>query len=186
MALVTNPSFVDAFLVGANQQTPRRAAPPQHPRHHRLDAAATLLAALRRRPDPATDIEPVVDVLTTPAPGTPGRTRAARSATTSHQRSDRPAQLVVLLHTELFRRYPATQVYLVGQPGRRGDLGRRLPRRRRPDGHAGATRAVRHAAPGAGVLRVPAAPPRHGKSHWLVLEEPPPGYRFKAPTSVQR
>ena len=182
MALVTNPSFVDAFLVGANQQSLAEL-------RRRNIPVTTGWTPLRRfwehfdDTGPATDIEPIVNLLTTPVPGTPRWDEGSPLGDDSHQQSDRPAQLIVLLHTELFRRYPATQVYLVANPGGETTWGDPPP----------VHDPLTHVQP---VLSGTLHPelvffgfPRtaqQGKSHWLVLEEPPPGYRFKAPTSTQR
>jgi hypothetical protein len=182
MALVTNPGFVDAFLVGANAQSlaelRRRNVP--------VTTGWTPLRRFWQHFDdagPATDIEPIVDLLTTPVPGTPRWDEGSPLGDESHQQGDHPAQLIVLLHTELFRRYPATQVYLVANPGGETTWGT-PPRVDDP---------ITHVRP---LLSGTLHPelvffgfPRtveQGKSHWLVLEEPPPGYRFNAPTSTQR
>lgn len=182
MALVTNPGFVDAFLVGANQQSLAELRRRNIP----VTAGWTPLRRFWEHFDdtgPATDIEPILNLLTTPAPGTPRWDEGSPLGDESHQQGDRPAQLIVLLHTELFRRYPATQVYLVANPGGEGVWGEPPP----------VDDELTHVRP---VLSGTLHPelvffgfPRtveQGRSHWLVLEEPPPGYRFKAPTSAQR
>jgi hypothetical protein len=182
MALVTNPSFVDAFLVGANQQSlaelRRRNVP--------VTTGWTPLRRFWEHYDgagPATDIEPIVQLLTTPVPGTPRWGEGSPLGHTSHQQGGNAAQLIVLLHTELFRRYPATQVYLVANPGGEDTWGT-PPAVDNPSTHVPPVLS--------GTLHpelVFFGFPRtaeQGKSHWLVLEEPPPGYRFNAPTTTQR
>ncbi|MGZ5416237.1 MAG: hypothetical protein ACXWDI_03580 [Nocardioides sp.] len=177
MALVTNPTFVDAFLVGANHHTLAEL-------RRRNIAVTTGWTPLRRfwqhydASGPATDIQPLLDILATPPPGAPRWPEGSPLGDDTHQEAG-GAQLVILLHTELFRRYPATQVYLAANPGGTGDWST-LPAVDDPT-----------------VTRVP--PVLSGTldpelvffgfpltavaatAHWLVLEEPPPGYRFKAP-----
>ena len=181
MALVTNPGFVDAFLVGANQQSLAEL-------RRRNVAVTSGWTPLRRfwehfdDTGPATDIEPIVDLLTAPPPGSPRWDEGSPLGDDSHQQSDRPAQLIVLLHTELFRRYPTTQVYLVANPGGETTWGTPPP----VDDPATHVRPVLSGTldPELVFFGFPRTA-EQGRSHWLVLEEPPPGYRFTAPTTAQ-
>jgi hypothetical protein len=85
--------------------------------------------------------------------------------------------LVVVLHTELFRRYPATIVYLWPNPGGAAvwgpvpDVDAAPPPEREYPTFSG-TLTPDLVFFGFGV------PPSAASDHWLVLEEPPPGYRF--------
>jgi hypothetical protein len=176
VAMATNPVFVDAFLVGANQQTlgelRRRNIP--------VTSGWTPLRRFWQRIDadgPATDIDPILDMLTEPAPGRPRWPQGSMLGDASHQREKASARLVIVLHTELFRRYPATQVYLLKNLG--GDTPWATP----PPVDDMDT----HIEPMlSGTLHPELVffgfpmSPDEAKDFWLVLEEPPPGYRFRA------
>ena len=106
----------------------------------------------------ATDIRPIVSL--SHGPRRCGRTRPPLGDLSHLADPSHGANLVVVLHTELFRRYPATSVYLVPNPGGPSRMGRR-PRRGpgpgQPSPTAGATGLPdlqRHADAGPGVLRV--------------------------------
>jgi hypothetical protein len=92
------------------------------------------------------------------------------------------ANLVVVLHTELFRRYPATLVYLVPNKGGADPWGG-VPKVDN-DQDPGDPPAHRDYPSFSGTLDPDlvffgfGVPPAAGLDHWLVLEEPPPGYRF--------
>ena len=181
LALATNPEFVDAFMVGANQQTLAELRRRNIP----MMSGWTPLRRFWQRIDDsgvATDIEPVLDVLTTPAPGRPRWPEGTALGHADHQRDGATSQLIILLHTELFRRYPATQVYLVPNPG--GETSWGEP----PD-----VSLVPHVKPMlSGAVEAELVffgfplSPAQAASHWLVLEEPPPGYRFLTPTATQQ
>ena len=178
LAVQSNPAFVDAVLIGANEQTLGELRWRNLPITIPLDAAAPVLAAHQRRRGRGRHGHPL---------GGRARHRPAALARQHGTRRRQPPlrpdarrHLVVVLHTELFRRYPSTIVYLTPQP-----------RRRRIWGDGRRTSTTR----GAGA-RVPAfsgtltpelvffgfgVPPAAGRDHWLVLEEPPPGYRFRHP-----
>ena len=158
VGLSTNPAFVEALLVGANHQTTAelrwRNIPlvtrwsPLRKFWQRKASESTSCRSRRGRP--------------TPALGN------AALAAWPHRGSGRG------FRTSLFRRYPATVVYLYPA---RADLARarreRListPRRVMPTftGTIGADITF---------FGFPVAPAALA-THWVVLEEPPAGYRF--------
>jgi hypothetical protein len=178
VALQTNPEFVDAFLIGANQ----RALGELRWRNIPVVSGWTPLRRFWQRitdnaTAAATDVRPVLDVQTTPA----GRTWSDASVLgdAAHQPTGPASLLVVLLRTDLFRRYPATQVYLTPNPGAPGTWGDPpnvdLPGVQRI--HPNLTGSVDPRTVFFGFpLTTDAA-----KGQWLVLEEPPPGLRFHTP-----
>ena len=180
LAVQTNPAFVDAVLVGANEQTLGELRWRNLP-------ITTRWTPLRRfwqrinvgAGEVATDIRPVV-ALDTDQPLWPDATElgdVSHLADPTHG-----ANLVVVLHTELFRRYPSTIVYLV-------------PIRAAPTSGATSRTSTRPGDPSpdypsfSGTLTPElvffgfGVPPAAGRDHWLVLEEPPPGYRFRHPAA---
>lgn len=180
VAVQTNPAFVDAMLIGANYQTLGEL-------RWRNLAITTRWTPLRRfweRIDigagaVATDIVPIVALAT----NQPIWTDSSTLGDPTHL-SD-PANgtnLVVVLHTELFRRYPATIVYLTPNAGGAVTWGAI------PD--VDAEPALHRDYPTFSGTLTPdlvffgfALPPSAGADHWLVLEEPPPGYRFRHPAA---
>lgn len=181
-AVQTNPEFVDAFLVGANH----RSLGELRWRNLPLVTGWTPLRRFWQRIDdaqngPATDVRPVLDILSPPSPGHPIWADASTLGATDHA-IGLGAQLVVILHTELFRRYPATMVYLMLNPGGtatwQNDVDE-IPDVRIWPNLSGALH------PELVFFGFP-VPPSAGKDHWLVLEEPPPGFRFTVPTLAQR
>ncbi|WP_165372874.1 hypothetical protein [Pengzhenrongella frigida] len=175
LAVQTNPPFVDAVLLGANVQTLGELRWRNLP-------ITTRWTPLRRfwqrisvaADDVATDIRPVVSLATdaTIWPDASELGDLTHLADPTHG-----ANLVVVLHTELFRRYPATLVYLVANPGGAATWGP-VPEVDNPALHRDYPSFSGTLTPdlvffGFGV------PPSAGADHWLVLEEPPPGYRFR-------
>ncbi|MFO1415281.1 MAG: hypothetical protein U1F10_15530 [Burkholderiales bacterium] len=168
VAVQTNPVFVEAFLVGANHQTLAELRWRNVP----IMAGWSPLRRFWQRPvlPPA----PTVDI--TPVSTWPAATALGDVA----HRADPAAgtQLVVVLRTELFRRYPATAVYLVSALGAGGTVDwSKVP----APGDPGwvPIDPVLSGTIGSDVVffgfPVPASA---AADHWLVLEEPPPGYRF--------
>ncbi|MCW2810675.1 MAG: hypothetical protein JWP61_1133, partial [Friedmanniella sp.] len=181
-AMQTNPEFVDAFLVGANH----RSLGELRWRNLPLVTGWTPLRRFWQRigdggGGPETDIRPVLDILTPPSPGLPRWTDASVLGAPAHQRDGQGARLVVVLHTELFRRYPSTLVYLMKNPGGADDWSADVKT-------MNTTRVWPNLA---GTLHPELVffgfpvPPTAGQDHWLVLEEPPPGYRFKVATAAE-
>ena len=182
-AMQTNPEFVDAFLVGANQRTLGELRWRNLP----LVTGWTPLRRFWQRigddgGGPATDISNVLDVLTPPSPGRPLWTDDSVLGAASHQRDGQGARLVVVLHTELFRRYPSTLVYLMENPGGTADWTADV---KTMNTHRVWPNLNGDLHPELVYFGFP-VPPEAGRNHWLVLEEPPPGYRFTVPTEMQK
>ena len=183
LPLQTNPDFVDAMLVGANQRTLGELRWRNIP----VTAGWTPLRRFWQRiadggGGPAVDVRPVLDILAPPAPGASIWTDASELGAPAHQSSGAGPQLVILLHTELFRRYPATLVYLLPNPGGTESWQQdvtALPWAPLKFGQTGAL------DPELVFFGFP-LPPEAAASHWLVLEEPPPGFRFRVPTDAER
>ncbi|RMB61511.1 hypothetical protein [Tessaracoccus antarcticus] len=180
-AISTNPEFVDAFLLGANH----RALGELRWRNLPLVTGWTPLRRFWQRIDddgagPTTDVRPVLDILTGPSPGAPIWTDTSALGDPSHSVGI-GAQLVVVLHTELFRRYPATIVYLMLNPGGTATWQDDVDKIVNPRILPNLTGSLH---PELVFFGFP-LPPTAGKDHWLVLEEPPPGFRFTPPTAAQ-
>lgn len=180
-AVSTNPEFVDAFLLGANH----RALGELRWRNLPLVTGWTPLRRFWQRIEkdggaPSTDIRPVLDILTPPSPGVPIWSDTSVLGDPSHA-LDIGAQLVVILHTELFRRYPSTIVYLMQNPGGTAVWQDDVDAIMNPRIWPNLTGSLHPELVFFGFPK----PPDAGKDHWLVLEEPPPGFRFKAPTAAQ-
>ncbi|WP_049561968.1 hypothetical protein [Nonomuraea sp. SBT364] len=178
LAVQSNPSFVEAVLLGANAQTIGELRWRNLP----ITSRWTPLRRFWQRIDVegdavATDLRPVVALDT----GQPLWPEATGLGDDTHQSDpERGAELVIVLHTELFRRYPATAVYLAPNPGGTGEWSQV------PDVDNAGT--LREYAAFSGRLTPDLVffgfglPPAAGEDHWLVLEEPPPGYRFRRPS----
>jgi hypothetical protein len=158
VAVSTNPTFVEALLVGANHQ----AVGELRWRNFPLVTRWSPLRKFWQRPAGQMDILPIKTWPTADAFGTAALVPPERSA-----------EAVVVFKTTLFRRYPSTVVYLypkVGDwepPAASDNLtgARKLPTF---TGTIGKDITFF----GFGVA------PEALKTHWVVLEEPPAGYRF--------
>jgi hypothetical protein len=183
LALQTNPDFVDGLLVGANQ----RALGELRWRNVPVVAGWTPLRRFWQRIEdsgnaPAVDIRPVLDILSPPPPGAPVWTDTSVLGAAEHQHDGAGPRLVILLHTELFRRYPTTLVYFLPKPA--GVAAWQI------DVESITTTPIWPNLSGTlnpelVFFGFPLAP-EAAADHWLVLEEPPPGYRFKPPTGDQQ
>jgi hypothetical protein len=182
-ALRTNPTFVDAFMLGINTQFMsemrwRDLAVARTCTPLRMFWGQVDYATHRREPD----ITPIAEWAATlgDALGAPG-----------HQTSVPPgARLVITFRTDLFRRYPSTLVYLV-RPAVGDDVDALLaapPELDKPDGEdPDAWRARRrHFGPiFAGTLTPELTffmfdvVPSTLDEYWLVLDEPPAELRFR-------
>jgi len=180
LAVQTNPAFVDALLLGANVQTLGEL-------RWRNVPITTRWTPLRRfwqrvnlaAGEVATDIRPVV-ALNTDLPLWPDA--SSLGDLTHLSDPTHGANLVVVFHTELFRRYPSTLVYLVANAGGAATWGEA------PDVEHGKNPGDppphRDYPSFSGTLTPDlvffgfGVSPSAGSDHWLVLEEPPPGYRF--------
>jgi len=180
LAVQTNPTFIDALLIGANHQTlgelrwrniPITARwTPLRRFWERIDVAGDTVAP---------DIRPVVAL----ADDLPIWTDASTLGDVAHLADPKHgSSLVVVLHTELFRRYPTMFVYLTPNAGGAATWGPV------PKVDEGAPPPPREYPSFSGTLNPELVffgfdvPPAAGADHWLVLEEPPPGYRFRHPS----
>ena len=180
LAVQTNPPFIDAVLLGANVQTLGELRWRNLP----ITSRWTPLRRFWQRVnvaagEVATDIRPVV-ALNTDLPLWPDGSPLGdltHLADPSHG-----ANMVVVLHTELFRRYPATLIYLVANKGG-ADPWSGTPKVDN-DPEPGDPPQPREYPSFSGTLTPDlvffgfGVPPSAALDHWLVLEEPPPGYRF--------
>jgi hypothetical protein len=159
VALATNPVFVESLLVGANHQTTAELRWRNIP----LTTRWSPLRKFWQRKNGDVDIEPIkrwpaVDPLGSPALVPPGRT----------------AEAVVAFRTTLFRRYPATVVYLYPQENEWTAPSPTVP----------LDLAKRKSPTFTGTIGKDitffgfAVKPDDLLTHWVVLEEPPAGYRF--------
>lgn len=179
LALATNPAFVDAFLLGANQQ----ALGELRRRNIPVIAGWTPLRRFWQRISDDGSKPSDLDVVSVLDPSlAPNWQEGSPLGHSSHQRGTSGPMLVLLLSTELFREYPHTQVYLapvVAEATRWTTL---------PDVTDGAVRVdpvlTGTLDPELVFFGFP-LPPAAISDHWLVLEEPAPGYRFRSPTTIE-
>ena len=158
VGLSTNPAFVEALLVGANLQ----ATAELRWRNVPLVTRWSPLRKFWQRPGGQFDIVPIKTWPEADALGS-----AALDG-------GRGAEAVVAFRTPLFRRYPATVVYLYpAAPDWQPPAGQRGAHASRPQG----PHVHRHDRRRRHLLRFPVSPADLA-THWVVLEEPPAGYRF--------
>ncbi|WP_214317555.1 hypothetical protein [Nonomuraea sediminis] len=163
--MATNPAFVAAFLLGLNTQTLGELRFRNIP----VMSGCTPLRQFWSRADPAADsyVDDIQGIANWPANG-------PLDDPLLQPVKARGTDLVVVFRTPLFRRYPATIVYLApaamsgGQPDWEAepDFANRLW----PIFQGAVTPEI--------VFFGFALDPAAGKRHWVVLEEPPPGFRF--------
>jgi hypothetical protein len=166
VGLSTNPAFVESLLVGANHQ----ATSELRWRNVPLITRWSPLRKFWQRPAKEFDIVPIKTWLAGSPLGSPALAFGGRGA-----------EAVVVFRTSLFRRYPATVVYLYPQkdnwtpPLRTNDL----TDKRTPPSFTGTI--------GADItfFGFP-LPPSELATHWVVLEEPPAGHRFYHKTATPR
>jgi hypothetical protein len=159
VGLATNPAFVESFLVGANYQALGELRWRNMP-------IAPRWSPLRKFWQRANNTFDIVPIKTWPNTGGFGSADLAPSGL--------DIEAVVLFHTPLFRRYPATVVYLY-----ESDAGWTPP----PSG-AALDEARKRFPTFTGMIGPEIAffgfpiKPYALANHWVVLEEPPAGYRF--------
>ncbi|MEO0485141.1 MAG: hypothetical protein AAF092_04435 [Pseudomonadota bacterium] len=166
-ALETNPSFIESFLLGLNGQV----AEELRWRNVALRSGCTPVRMFWGRIDPADphhrhrDIEGV---------------ESWRAATPIGHPSHRTPEagdvdLVILLRTDLFERYPETIVSLVPAPRMDGTLDWDAPPA--PTAERLLPSFLGQLAPGLVFFGFDITP-EDARDHWFMLEEPPSGYRF--------
>jgi hypothetical protein len=159
VALSTNPTFVEALLVGANHQTTAELRWRNLP----LVTRWSPLRKFWQRKANDVDIVPIKSWPATAAFGTAALVPPLRTA-----------EAVVVFRTPLFRRYPATVVYLYpatldwNVPSDTDDL---TSQRVLPTFTGNIGKDVT-------FFGFPVKPDALA-SHWVVLEEPPSGYSFR-------
>lgn len=167
VGLQTNPAFVDAFLLGLNTQ----ALGELRFRNIPMVTGATPLRQFWSRANPAAGgyDDDIVGVHGWPATSDLGAASHQSAAAAAS------ADLVLVLRTPLFRRYPRTLVYLVpaatdaaGAPDWSAD----------PDVSQRLMPGFQGAIGGDTTFFGFDLDPADAASHWAVLEEPPHGVRF--------
>ncbi len=159
VALSTNPVFVESLLVGANYQ----ATAELRWRNIPLVTRWSPLRKFWQRQSGDVDILPIKNWPDIAALGSAGVVPPGRTT-----------EAVVAFRTSLFRRYPATVVYLYpakpdwSAPAPEDDLG---GDRRVPPTFTGTI------GPDITFFGFPVQPAALA-THWVVLEEPPAGHRF--------
>lgn len=167
VAMQTNPVFVDSYLLGLNTQTIGELRFRNIP----VRTGCTPMRQFWSRADPAAEtfLDDIVGVHLWPD--------ASAVGDASHQTpAAAGADLVLVLRTTLFRRYPQTVVYLAPAPQVGGE----------PDWDAPADLANRIQPSFQGALTPEIVffgfdlDPSQGRRFWAVLEEPPHGVQFRS------
>jgi len=159
VGLATDPRFVQAVLAGANHQTTAELRWRNIP----LVTRWSPLRKFWQRTGGELDISPIK---TWPAPACLGSAALAPPG--------RGDETVVAFRTSLFRRYPATVVYLFPDAGGWDPPAAGMPML--PPLRIDPTFA-RHDGQDVTFFGFP-VPASSLLDHWVVLEEPPAGYRF--------
>jgi hypothetical protein len=158
VGVATNPAFVQALLTGANQQ----ATGELRWRNIPMSARWSPLRKFWQRTGGEFDIRPIK-----------GWGTAEPLGSTALAAGDRGAEAVVVFRSPIFRRYPATVVYLYPADG---DF---VPPSADEDLVPGRKAPTFTGTIGADITFFGFdATPADLKTHWVVLEEPPAGYRF--------
>ena len=173
-AFESNPVFVEAFLLGVNHQ----ALAELRWRNLRIASACTPLRVFWGRiagggGDPLDDIRSV-GLWPNNSPLGDAQHRPAQVAAQN---------LILVFRTDLFRRYPDTIVSAIpaaivnGQPN--------FDEAAAPDGSQARQWPVFQGSIGEDVtfFGFPFTP-QQGEAMWFLLEEPPPGYRFRSDTAA--
>jgi hypothetical protein len=158
VALATNPPFVQALLLGANYQTTGELRWRRHP----LVPKASPLRKFWQRGKDEFDVNPIKGWIATEPLGGASLTFAGAGQ-----------EAVALFRTPLFKRYPHTVVYMYPNGGTWDDSKLTMLE---PD------KAVYPTFTGTlgddVVFFGFPLPAADFANHWIVLEEPPAGYRF--------
>jgi hypothetical protein len=195
-ALQTNPTFIDAFMMGINTQflaeTRWRGLP--------IDRLCTPLRMFWGQVDytahrRSADVEPFLEWAKVPAE--PLGSLAHQTIKPSEPEAVDAERLVIIFNSTLFRRYPSTLVYLVKSPAGDPDpLLKSVPELDMPDNPPGGTEAWRRnriyfgpsfpgtLTPDLVFFTFDVAPATLA-DYWLVLDEPPAELRFKIPAKPE-
>ncbi len=178
VAVASNAVFVDAFLLGANAQALGELRWRDIPVTTGWTPLRRFWSRIGAEGAPATDIRPVGGLPPLPAWPESSPLGAAEHAAVALPAGATRDELVVVFRTELFRRYPTTVVYLVPADRVAGQVSWVGV----PDVDTPGTRVdpVLTGTVGADVtfFGFP-VPPSAAGDQWVVLEEPPPGVRFR-------
>ncbi|MCC7124914.1 MAG: hypothetical protein IT178_08700 [Acidobacteria bacterium] len=154
----TNPAFVESLLAGANHQTTAEL-------RWRNIPLVTRWSPLRKFWQRAGSEFDILPIKTWPAASALGSPTLVPNG--------RDAEAVVVFRTSLFRRYPSTVVYLYPATA---DWAKPNPATSL-DGAKIAPTFTGTIGADITFFGFPVAP-AHLATHWVVLEEPPAGYRF--------
>lgn len=182
VAMQTNPSFVDSFLIGLNTQLQNEF----HWRNIPMDRSGTPLLTFWRRVDYTTgeriaDIRPIGYWAPDSDIGGIGHQTLAPDDQTGNN------DLVIVFRTDLFRRYPKTMVYLVRTPADPSDLDARLLQTPTLSYPVGTDRDDRefigpnfqgNIDTDVVFFSFDISPPELDQ-FWLILDEPPSQLRFR-------
>jgi len=158
VAMTTNPGFVESLVVGANVQ----AAAELRWRRHPLGAKATPLRKFWQRPGSVYDVSPIKGWPVAAPFGDPALRDTARGS-----------EAVVVFRTPLFKRYPSTVVYMY--PADANWKSDRL--KTIEQAQCAFPSFTGTIGPDVVFFGFP-LPPAAFADHWIILEEPPSGYRF--------
>ncbi|WP_412537917.1 hypothetical protein R8Z50_18835 [Longispora sp. K20-0274] len=158
VGVATNPEFVQALMVGANHQ----AAAELRWRNIALVTRCSPLRRFWQRGNGTHDITPIRTWPAASPLGGPGTDEG------------QGAEAVVVFRTPIFRRYPNTVVYLYNgaQDGWKAPAGSLDPLRRKDPAFTGTI------GPEVTFFGFRLDPAKL-TDYWVVLEEPPAGYRFE-------
>jgi len=168
IALESNPVFIDAFLTGLNTRTLEEL----RWRNIRVAAGCTPLRTFWTRVAAAGDGRRVDDII-----GIQGWEPTSTLGDAQHSPTDVDgADLVLVVRSRLFQRYPETLFYLVS--ARRGGV---VDFTRPPDDEAPRSLPAFQGRIGSDVtfFGFQGLPPAEVTSMWAVLEEPPSGFTFR-------
>lgn len=182
VAMQTNPSFIDCFLIGLNTQLQNEL----HWRNIPIDRSGTPLLTFWRRVDyttgeRVTDIRPIDDWAPDSNIGSTDHQAVAPDDLTGNN------DLVIVFRTDLFRRYPKTMVYLVRTTTDPGDLNARLLQTPTLSYPVGTNRDDRefigpnfqgNIDTDIVFFSFDISPPELDQ-FWLILDEPPSQLRFR-------
>ena len=193
-ALQTNPKFIDAYMVGINTQFMSE----MRWRDLAVMRTCTPLRMFWGQVNYTTgkrqaDVEPLAEWTT--RPDEPLGSLAHQSIRPDDASNTSGSRLVIAFHTDLFRRYPSTLVYLVRPPDGAGEdavdaLLKQTPELDMPEGHADPELWRNQRKFFGPIFAGKIKPeltffafdvkPSELEHYWLVLDEPPAELRFRS------